>query len=258
MLSASVYNRSCLFSAVHYLYHYKSIKILKFMKAKFGSMLVDGRGKLGGHVYSKNRGGSYVRTKVSPVNPQTTAQAQARASLTARSQTWRTLTVNQRASWNSAVSNFTGTDVFGDVKTPSGLNLYNRLNLNLQKVGATLLTLPPVPTASPVIDSVSFIADESAQTVIITFAPTPVPADTTYYIEMTSQMSAGRYFAKSEFRFIQNLPATTATGAALTVAYLAKFGALVAGQKIFMRIRAVDELTGLESQPLVVSAIVVP
>jgi len=36
------------------------------MKTLFGAIVVDGRGKLGGHVASKNRHGSYFRTKVSP------------------------------------------------------------------------------------------------------------------------------------------------------------------------------------------------
>ena len=42
-------------------------------KIKFGMMMTDASGKLGGQVFSKNRGGSYVRTKVTPTNPQTAA-----------------------------------------------------------------------------------------------------------------------------------------------------------------------------------------
>jgi len=45
------------------------------MKMKFGAIVVDGRGKIGGHVASKNRGGAYLRTKVTPSNPQTGYQA---------------------------------------------------------------------------------------------------------------------------------------------------------------------------------------
>lgn len=44
------------------------------MKIKWGMMMTDGRGKLGGQVASKNRAGAYVRTKVTPVNPRTTQQ----------------------------------------------------------------------------------------------------------------------------------------------------------------------------------------
>ena len=49
------------------------------MKIKWGALVVDGRGKLGGHVAAQNRGGSYLRTKVTPSNPQTTFQTGVRS-----------------------------------------------------------------------------------------------------------------------------------------------------------------------------------
>ena len=65
------------------------------MKIKWGAMVVDGSGKLGGHVASKNRGGSYFRTKVTPTNPNSTSQAAVRSRLTALSQAFRALTIAQ-------------------------------------------------------------------------------------------------------------------------------------------------------------------
>ena len=47
-------------------------------KIKFGMMMTDASGKLGGQVFSKNRGGSYVRTKSTPVNRQSSAQMNVR------------------------------------------------------------------------------------------------------------------------------------------------------------------------------------
>jgi len=87
------------------------------MKIKFGALVVDGRGKIGGHVASKNRGGAYLRTKVTPVNPQTSFQNAVRNRLTAFAQAWRGLAASQRAAWNSSVSDFSKTDIFGDIKT---------------------------------------------------------------------------------------------------------------------------------------------
>jgi len=49
------------------------------MKTLFGAIVVDGRGKLGGHVASKNRHGSYFRTKVSPSQPASQYSANVRA-----------------------------------------------------------------------------------------------------------------------------------------------------------------------------------
>src|SRR3546814_3353017 len=52
---------------------------LPISKVKFGALMTDARGKLGGHVFSKNRAGSYLRTKVTPVNQQTSYQTSVRA-----------------------------------------------------------------------------------------------------------------------------------------------------------------------------------
>jgi hypothetical protein len=45
------------------------------MKMKFGAIVTEGRGKIGGHVASKNKSGAYLRTKVTPVNRQSVAQS---------------------------------------------------------------------------------------------------------------------------------------------------------------------------------------
>jgi hypothetical protein len=104
------------------------------MKTKFGAIIVDGRNKIGGHVASKNRAGSYLRTKVTPTNPGTTYQVNVRNRLAGISTAWRALTEAQRKAWNVAVSNYARTDIFGDLKNPSGFNLHQQLNNN-QSIG---------------------------------------------------------------------------------------------------------------------------
>ena len=61
-------------------------------KIKLSAIVSEMRGKLNGSVFSKNRGGAYIRTKVTPVNPQSLAQGLVRATLTNLSQAWRGLT----------------------------------------------------------------------------------------------------------------------------------------------------------------------
>ena len=75
-------------------------------KIKFGMMMTDARGKLGGQVFSKNRSGAYVRTKVTPVNPRTAAQPLSRSILGTLSASWSGLTEVQRRSWNAAVDDW--------------------------------------------------------------------------------------------------------------------------------------------------------
>lgn len=225
-------------------------------KVKFSALISDMRNKLNGSVFSKNRGGAYLRTKVTPTNPQTVAQAAARALLTSFSQGWKALTEDQRLAWNGAVGSWAGTDVFGDLKNPTGLQLYIRLNVNISLASGTPLTLPPVPSGvAPVLD-LSVDVDDSSQSVTLSDITSPVPADTALYIEATPGLSPGVSNANSQFRHVTTLAPTTVVGA-ISAAYIAKFGAVVEGQKYFVRAKFINMLTGEVSQPLVAQTIAV-
>jgi len=76
------------------------------MKTLFGAIVVDGRGKLGGHVASKNRHGSYFRTKVSPSQPASQYSGKCPCPLYYISQAWRGLLEASRILWNNAVQDF--------------------------------------------------------------------------------------------------------------------------------------------------------
>jgi hypothetical protein len=226
------------------------------MKVKFGSIVTDGRGKIGGHVMSKNRAGSYLRTKVTPVNPNTVAQVVARNALGSLSIAWRGLTSAQRLLWNSAVESFSKTDIFGDIRNPTGQNLYIRLNANLLNAGRAAITVPPLPVA---VGSVTTLTPTQASggATSIAYAPTPVPADHSMIIEATAPVSPGKSFVKSEFRKIAVVAAAAATPFVATAAYATKFGGPgLAGQKVFFRAKLVNNLTGQVGLPTVASCIV--
>jgi hypothetical protein len=224
------------------------------MKAKFGMVVVAGSGKVGGHVASRNRGGAYFRTKVTPVNPQTTPQLNARQRLTTRSQAWRGLTQAQREAWNAAVQAYAKTDVFGDLKNPTGFNLYQKLNNNLVNVGSAAITLPPVPSSIATVTISSLVAAAGAGTLTLNLSGA-VPAATAVKVFATAPQSPGVSFVKSEYRQITTLPAATATPVALGGAFLARFGSWVVGQKIFVKISFVNTATGQESQSQQIFAI---
>lgn len=219
------------------------------MKVKFGSLVTDGRGKIGGHVLSKNRGGAYMRTKVTPINPQTAAQSAVRGTLTSLSQSWRALTIAQITAWNNAVQNFQSTDIFGDIKKPSGINLYVKLNSNLAFAGeTTVLVDPPALTTSPTFVTISATATAGTPSLSIVFGPSPVPADTTYVVEATAPQSPGKSFLKNQYRKIGIRATAGTTPYNALSAYIAKFGALVAGEKVGIRVKAIDTTTGVSGQ----------
>lgn len=214
------------------------------------AIVADIRNKLNGSVFSKNRYGSYVRTKVTPVNPQTTAQQNVRNVLAAFSANWRGLSQAERDSWTNAAPSFPSTDIFGMPKILSGNALYVKLNSNLQNAGASVLTSAPTPGAIPPIASLSVTAAAGTPAVSIVFTPSPVFTDTALKIEATPPIAPGISFVKNRFRVIGYVPAAGTSPYNALTDYNAKFGDPVEGQKIFIRVTVINLLTGQMGIPI--------
>jgi hypothetical protein len=219
------------------------------MKIKWGALVVDGRNKIGGQVASKNRAGAYLRNKVTPVNPSSSAQVTQRARFARFAQGWRGLTQALRDAWNAAVSAYKTTDIFGDIQNPSGFNLYVRLNTNLDNIGASAIDVPAAPVAVNVFSSMSLAAAEGAGTIVATVSPETLDANEYVIFRATPAQSPGKNFVKSEFRQIDVVTAIVAGSVDLETAYNAKFGDVgAAGQKIFIEAIHVNINTGQVSQ----------
>ena len=226
------------------------------MKMKFGAIVVGGRGKIGGHVASQNRGGAYLRTKVTPVNPQTGAQLNVRSRLTNFSQAWSGLTEEQRLAWNNAVGDYARTDIFGDLRNPSGFNLFQRLNNNLAIVSESQIDTPPLPGAVGSCYATALSFSNLPSNLSLTLSNT-VPTATAVQVWATPPVSAGKSFVKSQFRLITVLASAATSPADISVAYVEKYGeGASAGQKVFVKTVAVSTETGQVSTPSQVSTIV--
>lgn len=225
-------------------------------KVLFSAFLADMRGKVNGTVFSKNRGGAYARTKVTPTNPQTLAQNLVRSVLTGLSQAWRALTAAQRSAWNAAVGGFPRTNVFGNPKTLSGHQLYVGLNAQLEAAGASTISTPPTPTGAPAVATFTGSAAAGLGTFTAAFTPDPIPADSAMIIDATQQVSPGKSNLSNLYRQISVVAAAGASPANIAAAYTAKFGSLIEGQKIGLRARIVNTTTGEVSGAVTAEVIV--
>lgn len=235
----------------------RKLQIFSLMaKVKFSALISEMRNKLNGSVFARNRGGAYLRTKVTPLNPQSIAQVAARNLLTQFSQNWRSLTQAQRDAWNAAVSQFATTDVFGDVVNPTGATLYTRLNINIANAGGTAISTPPAPQGADALSSLGITATAAGSVFDVDFDPATVPANHTLVVESTPMLSPGISNASSQFRVIGSVAAAGTSPADLSAEQVAKFGALVAGQKVFIRAKLINKITGEVSQAITASAIV--
>ena len=224
------------------------------MKAQFGALVVAGSGKINGWVASRNRGGAYFRTKVTPINPSTTAQQNARGILGSLSTQWSQLSNAQRLSFNNAVAEFAKTDIFGDIRNPSGINLYVKLNTNLINTGQAQINTAPAKEEILFSGIVSANFDVSSQETTITLANGDNDLSTVLLFA-TPTLTNGTTFVKNRLRAIGSQVIDT-TDIDFTGQYTDKFGAFALGANIVVGFRIISA-TGQASTFQSVTATVV-
>lgn len=227
-------------------------------KVKFSALISEMRNKLNGSVFSRNRGGSILRTKVTPTNPMTAAQVAVRSRLAYFAQKWRTLTEDERLSFNSAVTQWARTDIFGDVVNPSGITLYIRLNINITNGGGAEITTCPQPTGADALSNLELASGSQTQLLNVDFLPATVPVGHALIIESTPCVSPGIYNVNSQYRQISTVSAGTNAPINIWNDVAAKFGVPVDFQKIHVRAKLVNITTGETSQSLSASTIIEP
>lgn len=223
---------------------------------KLSQLVSDIRGKVGGNVFARNKGGNYVRTYVKPINPASPGQATARALFQNIVQQWRTLTDTQRANWAAATSSFPYQDRLGNTKIYSGEQLFIKLNLNLASSGAAFKTGAPV-AQTVAIPGLTGITTLSTMSIVLTFTEALTPANTAYIVLATPGLSAGISApAATKFRIIQVVVGGADPSADLISEYTTKIGIPLVGQKIFFMVRNIDQTAGQASVNVVASKIV--
>lgn len=215
-------------------------------KIKFGMMMTDARGKLGGQVFSKNNAGNYVRTKVTPNNPQSIAQSSARALFSAISQQWSGLTQAVRDSFDAAVADWARTDIFGDLRNPTGKNLFQRLNNQAQSAGLSPVVTVPAKLTMPDDIVTSVVIAIGAGTLTLTGANTS--ASTQIMLSATPSLTQGTKFVKNRLAVITNFAGDSAVPADEYTAYTNKYGVPTAGDNIYVGIKYV--LASGQASPL--------
>ena len=203
---------------------------------------VDGRGKINGTVLSKNRGGAYARVKVTPSNPRSAAQMFVRSNLAYLAQKWKTLTQDQRNAWSGAVSNYTRTDVFGDVKTPTGYGLFMRINTALRDASTELFFNIPAPTVEVVgVNDVVGVPGQSEDPSSISVSFDDDATGNGYLlIDASPPLSQGVSTAGSRFKRIANEEVLDFGDpfavSDFVTSYSDVYGTIPEGQKIFVRV----------------------
>lgn len=112
------------------------------------SILATPSGKIGGLVFSHNRGGRYIRALSIPTNPNTIFQQAVRTLMGSLSSIWvDILTQAQRDSWDTYALNVLLPNRIGELVNVGGLGMFQRSNVSrLQALETTLTEVDQAPT----------------------------------------------------------------------------------------------------------------
>lgn len=225
-------------------------------------------GKAGGSVYSRNRGGEYVKNFVMPTNTFSEARQAVRAAFGAISSGWRELTQSQRNSWIEQAPNYLRTNAFGDQKQLSPNALYVGQNQNLANAELPLIDIIGAPRGTNGLvseDSNEFdvgAGDAWTFQFDLEFDNSAIQSPNDYVIEAAPPHSASKRNVENDYRKLRStagsdgLTPTTDTIAMsnfadvagdMKPAYVAKFGTPNAGDVVSIRIYAVNPQTGERS-----------
>jgi hypothetical protein len=215
------------------------------MKAVFGSIVVDGRGKLGDVVYSRNRYGSFSRDYVIPANPATAYQTAHRALWAQAIANWQSMTQSNRDEWTLWAMQFKWRRAIGNRYTPSGYQACINCNINLLMIGASTIAVPAPVTPFSGLEDFTITGNCTAPTVEINsvnaFNGTPFVA----LIYATSGISQGINSPGNRFKLIHYRTADWNNFLDVSTEYNTRYGAQTSPSRIFVRIKFVDQYSGI-------------
>lgn len=196
------------------------------MKFTTGAMVGDLSGSIGSTTASRNKFGSYFRSKVIPVNPNTTRQQTVRSLFTTMVNAWTvTLTASQRTDWNLWATNTTIQGKDGNPINITGQNAYIRFNTARVQIGQARVDVAPTifNNGAPVTGFKSTLADVIGEIgqVAGVFSTTALvdggaSADGDVAIFLGGPVNISRLFFKGPYQF-STLEAITEFTASITI-----------------------------------------
>jgi hypothetical protein len=214
---------------------------------KFSGLVTGVWGKLNGSVFTRNKSGAIIKNKTTPRNPQTAGQTDNRSSMSYLSRKWRLLDEDQRRDWNALALTITNYNYFGDSYSPSGFNIFCRLNQNLFLIGQPYIyDCPAEPALTPLHDVGGRDYILPLTELMIYFPLQTTEAGVTHLIYATPAESQGIYYSKHKYKLIGVIPENTVNEYDSLTDYLSQFPTPPANTKVFFKLRAVDNATGFD------------
>lgn len=194
------------------------------------------RGSIGGTVYSRNKGGAYIRGRVSPVNPVSDRREAVKGAMTAASQAWSSLTAGQRQGWADYGATVGSVNRVGDAIELSGMAAYARSRLAMITAGLSPVSDPPSQAIAgnpSTVTEANFALTWEVDKYELSIVAFEVSLESgeAYYVQQGRPASVGVTYYKAPFVL---MGAETSEDEGLPLVLVP-----AAGQRVFFRVRRV-------------------
>jgi hypothetical protein len=211
-------------------------------------------GRVGGTVFSRNKGGQYIKNGSKPIIVTSDAAQLIKAIVASTSRAWADLTTDGRNAWALWAGENPVINRLGQSRTLSGHQAFVQLNSRLIYAGFTALTLPPIGAAPPAAIASITSVDISDTEAEIAFTPTPLATGHALQVLAYPAPTAGIKNVKNRLALVYTGATATTSPVDIYTDLVARFGTLQVGQVLHVGVRVLDSTTGLNSVPTYASA----
>lgn len=223
--------------------------------AKFGAIITDSRGSIGGTTIKWSRFGHVLLNKPQPVHSATYAQTIARNAFTTYSkQWWQELTSSQRDDWRTLAAANPRPNRWGTDYPLTGLALFIAINRALVQNRNSSTLDAPADQAITGLSTLTLTAT-APSTASLAFTPSPAPTDHQLVIAASTRTSPGISNFSKTYRFLLATAAATTSPINIASTLTALLGDLVAGRQYAVSARFFNSSNGAYTSPVETSVL---
>ena len=204
-------------------------------------------GRVGGSVFSHNKGGMYIRNGTIPSISGSAKATAYKSYLGLASQAYANLTDAQAAAWREYAANHPVTNRLGRSHTLSPNNWFVGCNARLIAASESVITLPPAyPSPSGVLISAAAVA-AGAGTATITLSTSPLGTNDRAWIRAARVQSGRITNVRNKLTTLLISPAADTSPIDIATELEDALGSFQAGDWYHFEVRILDDRTGLVS-----------
>jgi len=206
-------------------------------------------GRIGGSIFSHNRGGPYMRNGTIPTKATSAAAMDAKSRLAAASMAWQGLDTDTMLAWNAYAVQNPAINRLGNKISLTGHQTFVGNFCRCDRAGVSTLTLPPVAESPDALKTLTLNLDVGAGLFDVTYTVTPMAASLHLWLKACVTQSLGVSYYQNLMKLISVTPAAQVSPYDFQDDLEDRWGTLQVGHGVAVDAFVFDSATGLISAP---------